>query len=60
MRNTIAAPIPSRMTRRRRSGGRPGGAIPTTIALSPAKTMSMMSTEIRALNWFKVGSTPAT
>jgi len=44
MRIAVAAAIPIRMARLRRSGGRPAAAMPITIALSPARTRSIMIT----------------
>jgi hypothetical protein len=44
IRITVAAPMPSRMAVRRWSGGSPAAAMPTTMALSPASTMSMNNT----------------
>ena len=60
MRSTVAAAMPAAMTRRRRAAGSPAAAIPTTIALSPASTMSMMTTDRSALAWFRSTSTLAT
>ena len=42
MRNTNAAMMPIMMTLRRWSAGRPAANAPTTIALSPARTMSII------------------
>src|SRR5687768_4749104 len=49
MRNTSAAMTPIRMTLRRWSGGSPAARAPTTIALSPASTRSIISTWRKAV-----------
>ena len=60
MRSTVAAAMPARMTRWRCRAGSPAAAIPTTIALSPASTISIMTTDISALSSVISSSTPAT
>ena len=49
MRSTVAAMTPTRITRGRRSGGKPAAARPMTTALSPASTRSIMMTCNRAI-----------
>ena len=44
IRMMVAAMMPQKIALRRWSGGRPAAAMPTTMALSPARTMSMNST----------------
>ena len=44
MRNTVAAMMPTRIARARRSLGNPAAASPMTTALSPASTRSIMMT----------------
>ena len=44
MRMTVAAMMPQKIALRRWSAGSPAAAMPTTMALSPARTMSMNST----------------
>ena len=44
MRRTVAAMMPTRIARLRCSFGRPAAARPMTMALSPARTMSISST----------------
>ena len=50
MRSTMAAPMPQKMTLRRFSKGTPAAAMPTTMALSPARTRSI------AMTWPKAAS----
>lgn len=49
MRSTVAAAMPAAMTRRRCATGSPAAAMPTTMALSPASTMSMITTDNSAV-----------
>src|SRR4051794_20480330 len=51
MRRAMAAPMPQKMTLRRCSSGTVAAAMPTTMALSPARTRSMAMTCPRAANW---------
>src|SRR5580658_9120452 len=53
MRSRVAMTIPIRIARRRSSGANPAAAMPTTMALSPARVMSMTTTWMKALNWEK-------
>ena len=50
MRSTRAAMMPIRMTFLRCSAGRPAASAPTTIALSPASMMSIISTWPKAVS----------
>ena len=49
MRMTVAAMMPQKIAFVRWSAGRPAAAMPTTMALSPARTMSMNSTSSRRM-----------
>src|SRR6185437_11927698 len=53
IRSTVATATPPAIARLRRSAGSPAAAMPITIALSPASTMSMMTTDASALKWFR-------
>jgi hypothetical protein len=49
MRNSVAAAMPSMMALARCSRGNPDAAMPTTTALSPARTRSIQMMPRRAL-----------
>ena len=51
MRATSARPAPSMITLRCCAGGSPAAAVPTTTALSPARTMSISTTLTSAVSW---------
>jgi hypothetical protein len=50
MRSTVAMTMPIRIARRRSQAASPAAAMPTTMALSPARERSMTTTWTKSLN----------